>query len=186
MTDKELVHALQSGDDAAFSYLVKAHGSLVYNTALGLLQLAEDAEEIAQDVFVQVYESIRFFKGESKLTTWLYKIAVTKSLDRIKYNNRKKRGGLFVALFGKNDTAPEVPDFHHPGVALANKERAAILFKAMATLAHNQRIAFTLSKVEGLSYSEIAEIMNCTVASLEGLLHRAKQNLRKELADYYK
>lgn len=186
MTDKELVYALQSGDNAAFSYLVKAHGSLVYNTALNLLSSAEDAEEITQDVFVQVHESISSFKGDSKLTTWLYKITVTKSLDRIKYRGRKKRGGLLVSFFTKSETVPEVADFNHPGVALANKERAAILYKAMALLPDNQRTAFILSKVEGLSYNEIADVMNCTVASLEGLLHRAKQNLRKELAEYYK
>ncbi len=186
LTDKELVYSLQSGDEAAFSHLVKEHESLVYHTALGLMQSVEDAEDIAQDVFVQVYESIHSFKGDSKLSTWLYRVTITKSLDKIKYKSRKKRGGILMGFFGKNDAAYEVSDFYHPGVALANKERSAVLFKAITTLPDNQRVAFTLNKVEGLSYSEIAEIMNCTVASLEGLLHRAKQNLRKQLADYYK
>ena len=178
--------ALQSGDEASFANLVKEHQQLVYNAALGILQSVEDAEDIAQDVFVQAYESIHAFKGESKLSTWLYRITVTKSLDRIKYNNRKKRGGILVSLFGKNDTIHDVPDFHHPGIQLVNKERSAVLFKALSLLADNQRIAFTLHKVEGLSHNEIAEIMKCTLSSIEGLLHRAKQNLRTQLSNYYK
>ena len=77
------------------------------------------------------------------------------------------------------------PDFNHPGVQLENKERAAILFKAISQLPENQKVAFTLNKLEDKSYQEIAEIMECTISSVESLLHRAKQKLRKLLAKYY-
>ena len=186
MIDADFVKLLKGGDEAAFSRLVEMHQQLVYNTALGLLQSSEDAEDTAQEVFVQAYESIGSFKGEARLSTWLYRITVTKSLDRIKYLSRKKRGGFVLSLFSKEDSMHDLPDFNHPGVKLVNKERAAVLFKAMATLPDNQRIAFTLHKVEGLSHQEIGEILNCTIASVEALMHRAKQNLRKLLTDYYK
>jgi RNA polymerase sigma factor (sigma-70 family) len=75
--------------------------------------------------------------------------------------------------------------FHHPGVELDNKERAAILFRAMQKLPENQRIAFTLIKAEGLSYEETADIMNVTVKAVEALMHRAKDNLKKHLQQYY-
>jgi RNA polymerase sigma-70 factor (ECF subfamily) len=74
----------------------------------------------------------------------------------------------------------------HPGVQLDNRERAAKLFKAISQLVDNQRIAFTLHKIEGVSYQEIAEIMGVTVSAVESLIHRAKANLRKILEDYYK
>ena len=83
------------------------------------------------------------------------------------------------------ETEIQIPDFHHPGIILDNKEKAAVLFRAIQKLPQNQRIAFTLHKVEGLSYQEISDVMQTTVSSVESLLHRAKSNLRKILADYY-
>lgn len=185
LNEQQLVTALQVGDEAAFARLVEAHEQMVYNTALGMLQSAHDAEDIAQEVFVQAYESMRSFKGEAKLSTWLYRITISKCLDKLKYKNRKKRGGVVLSLFNKKGTMHDVPDFEHPGVQLANKERAVILFKAIAMLPDKQRVAFILSKVEVLSQNEIAEVMQCTVAAVEGHMHRAKENLRKMLSDYY-
>jgi RNA polymerase sigma-70 factor (ECF subfamily) len=78
------------------------------------------------------------------------------------------------------------PDFHHPGVAMDQKENAAALFKAIDQLPENQKIAFTLHKVEGLSYQEVSEVMKTTVSSVESLMHRAKNNLKKNLEEYYK
>src|SRR5215831_6605998 len=159
---------------------------MVHNTALGMLQNAEDAEDVAQEVFVQVYESIKTFKGESKLSTWVYRITLSKALDHLRKKKRKKRFAYIQSLFGANNqTVVEVPDFNHPGVKLDNKERAATLFKAIRELPENQKIAFTLHKLEGLSYQEISDVMKTSVSSVESLMHRAKTNLKKSLEKYY-
>lgn len=85
-------------------------------------------------------------------------------------------------LFGdNNEPIYEIPDFNHPGVALDKKENAAKLFKAIAKLPENQKVAFTLHKLEDLSYQEVSETMNTSLAAVESLLHRAKLNLRKIL-----
>jgi len=182
-----LVDRLKKGDAAAFKLIVESRKDLVYNTAIGLLQNAEDAEDITQEVFVKVFESIHQFKGESAFSTWLYKIAITKSLELIRSRKRKKRFAFVTSLFGENNEPRYEPaDFVHPGVQLDNRERAAKLFKAISQLVDNQRIAFTLHKIEGVSYQEIAEIMGVTVSGVESLIHRAKANLRKILEDYYK
>ena len=159
---------------------------MVYNTAMGILQSAEDAEDVSQEVFVQVYESIHTFKGESKFSTWLYRITTSKALDHIRRKKRKKRFAFVQQLFGENnEIIIQPPDFNHPGVVLDNKESAAALFKAIEKLPDNQKIAFVLNKVEGLNYQEISEIMKTTVSSVESLLHRAKTNLRKWLQQDY-
>ncbi len=159
---------------------------MVYNTAMGILQSAEDAEDVSQEVFVQVYESIHTFKGESKFSTWLYRITTSKALDHIRRKKRKKRFAFVQQLFGENnEVIIQPPDFNHPGVVLDNKESAAALFKAIDKLPDNQKIAFVLNKVEGLNYQEISEIMKTTVSSVESLLHRAKTNLRKWLQQDY-
>ena len=181
-----LITALQQGAQQAFSQLVEAYQHMVYNVALGIIQQQQEAEDITQEVFIQVHQSIKNFKGEAKLSTWLYRITITKSLDWQRRKTRKKRFGIMQNLFGlNNEIMYETPEFHHPGVAMENKEQAGILFKAISVLPDNQKIAFTLNKVEGLSYQDVADVMNVTVASVEAYLHRAKENLRKQLTTYY-
>jgi len=159
---------------------------MVYNTALSIVQQAEDAEDVTQEVFVQVYQSIEGFKRESKFSTWLYRITLSKAMDHERKKKRKKRFAFVKSLFGEgNEVVVNIPDFNHPGVSLDNKEKAGILFKAMQSLPDNQRIAFVLNKVEGLSYQEISDVMDTTVSAVESLLHRAKSNLRKDLKTFY-
>ncbi len=181
-----LIEQLRLRDESAFKSIVARWQDMVFNTAIGIVQNAEDAEDVAQEVFLQVYESINTFKGESKFSTWLYRITITKAMDHIRRKKRKKRFAFMQNLFGSdNETLYEVPDFNHPGVSLDNKERAAILFKAIDQLPENQKIAFTLHKMEGLSYQEASEVMNVTVSAMESLMHRAKINLKKYLEKYY-
>lgn len=186
MEDQILVRKLQQGDEQAFFHLVKSYQHIVFNTVLSVIQNRDEAEDVAQEVFIQVYQSINQFKGESKLSTWMYRIAITKSLDWQRRKKRKKRFAFIESLFGADDSIRhDPPNFNHPGVAAENKEQAALLFKAIAELPDNQKVAFTLNKVEGLNYQDVAEVMNVTVKAVEAYLHRAKQNLRKELANHY-
>jgi RNA polymerase sigma factor (sigma-70 family) len=187
LDERILVERLKQGDEAAFKTIVETWQDMVFNTALGIVQNGEDAEDILQEVFVQVYHSVSSFKGDSKFSTWLYRITVTKSLDHERRKKRKKRFAFVKSIFGEeSQVTVHPPDFHHPGVVLDQKENAAALFKAINKLPENQRIAFTLHKVEGLSYQEVSEVMKTTVSSVESLIHRAKNNLKKSLEDYYK
>lgn len=183
MTEHELIQGLREGDQAAFRILVDTHQDRVFNTAIGIVQNAEDAEDVAQEVFIQVFRSIHSFKGESKLSTWIYRITTTRALDLLRSRKSKKRFGFLQRLFGDtNEPLHELPDFQHPGVALEKKENAGKLFKAISQLPENQKTAFSLHKMEDLSYQEISEIMQISVAAVESLMHRAKQNLRKILS----
>jgi len=188
LNEDNFISRLKAKDQSAFKELVEHFRDRVYNTALGLLQDDKDAEDISQEVFLEVYRSITDFREKSKVSTWIYRITVQKSLEYIRKQNRKKRSATLLSLFGKENlvTAPDNSPFYHPGVQLENKERTAILFKAIKKLPVNQRMAFTLNKVEYLSYQEIAEIMKVSVSSVESLLFRAKQNLRKILTGFYK
>ncbi len=183
----ELAVRLQQGEESAFRELVEEYEGMVYNTALGIVQNEDDADDVTQDVFIQVYQSIGGFRSESKLSTWLYKITVTKSLDLEKKKKRKKRFGFIQGLFGgQEEEAAYGVEFNHPGVQLEKKEGAGALFAALKQLPDNQRIAFTLHKMENQSYQEVATIMDTTVTAVESLMARAKSNLKKILEDYYK
>jgi RNA polymerase sigma factor (sigma-70 family) len=182
LTEQELIQQLKRGDENAFKYLVDTYQDRVYNTCLGIVQQSADAEDVAQEVFIQVFRSIHQFKGDAKLSTWLYRIATTRSLDLLRSRKSKKRFGFIQRMFGDgNEPLVEVPDFNHPGIALEKKENAARLFKAINRLPENQKVAFVLLKLEGLSYQQVSEVMKTSVAAIESLMHRAKQNLRKIL-----
>ena len=182
----DLIRKLQEGDQMEFTTLMDLYQNMVYNTALGIVQNEEDADDITQEVFEQVYISIGSFKGESKLSTWLYKITISKSLDHIKKKKRKKRFGVVQSLFGGSDVKKYSPvEFNHPGVQLEQKERAGELFAALNQLPDKQKIAFILHKVEGQSYQEVAEIMNKSLYAVEALMSRAKANLKTLLHNYY-
>lgn len=171
----------------SFQEIYETYKNKVFNTVISYLQNHEDAEEVTQDVFVEVHRSASNFEGKSSLSTWIYRISINKSLDFIKSKNRKKRFAFMSSLFNASgDLQHDAPNFYHPGVALEQKENAAILFKAIDSLPENQKTAFILSKVEGLSYAEISEVMQMSVSSVESLLFRAKQNLQKELSNFYK
>lgn len=187
MDEVSLIQSIRSGDPSAFHDLVEAFRDRVFNTVLGLLQQKEDAEDITQEVFIEIYRSISGFRGQAKLSTWIYRITVQKSLEFLRWKTRKKRSGIILHVFGKEDKelSSKFLHFNHPGVQLENKERSAILFLAISKLPLNQRTAFTLHKVEGLSYAEITGIMRVSLSSVESLMFRAKQNLQKLLSDYY-
>ena len=186
MNQPELIVQLQQGDESAFKKLVDEWQDMVYNTALGIVQNADDADDITQEVFIQVFQSVSSFKGESKLSTWLYRITVSKALDHEKKKKRKKRFGFVQSLFsGQEEEQLHPVEFNHPGVQLEKKEKAGELFNALKQIPDNQRIAFTLHKLEGQSYQEVAEIMNTTLYAVESLMNRAKTNLRKVLSSYY-
>lgn len=182
LTETELLFGLREGEESAFKELVTQFQDKVFNTALGLLQHHTEAEDIAQEVFIKVFRSVKNFKVDCLLSTWIYRITVNESLDYLRSKKRKKRLGFLSALFGDNNLPMYEPiDFNHPGVLQENKEDAAILFKLIKQLPENQRIAFVLNKTEELSYIEIAEILNTTPTAVDSLLQRAKQNLRKKI-----
>ncbi len=186
MNQTELIFLLQKGDEAAFKKLVDDWQKLVYNTAVSVVQNENDADDITQDVFMQAYQSVSSFKGEAKISTWLYKITVNKSLDFLKRKSRKKRFGFIQSLTGgSKDEEIHPEEFNHPGVIAEQKEHAAALFNAMKKLPDKQRIAFTLHKMETLKHYEVAEIMELSVQAVESLIARAKAGLRKELEQYY-
>ncbi len=186
MNDPELIIQLQLGDASAFKSLIEEWEDMVYNTAVSIVQNPDDADDITQEVFMQAYQSVSSFKGESKLSTWLYRITVNRSLDHLKKMKRKKRFGFIYGLFEHTDDVQLQPvEFNHPGVQMENKEKAKELFKALEKIPDKQRIAFTLNKLEGRGYPEIAEIMNTTLYAVESLMGRAKGNLKKILKNFY-
>ncbi|WP_235670335.1 MULTISPECIES: RNA polymerase sigma factor [Prosthecochloris] len=161
---------------------------MVINTCYRFVLNREDAEDIAQEVFIEAYRSLQKFRGDSKISTWLYRIAVTKSLDHLRRKKRKKRFSSLKRIIGQEDPIQEIQltNGNTPAEELLEKERLDILQHALDALPENQKIAFLLSKNDGYSNQEIAELMQTTVPAVESLVHRAKKNLQGKLEKIYK
>ncbi|HYC86499.1 MAG TPA: sigma-70 family RNA polymerase sigma factor [Chryseosolibacter sp.] len=187
MDQRVLIEGIRTRDTAAIRLLVDTFQSRVLNTVISLVRNREDSEEICQDVFVEVIHSVATFRTEAALATWIYRIAINKSLDFLRMKKRKKRFAFLLSLFGEaNELRHDIPDLVHPGVLMERKEDAGYFFRALDQLSDNQKTAIVLSLIEGLSYREISEVMKTSESSVESLLVRGKQNLRKTLEKYYK
>lgn len=181
MNEASLIQALQQADETAFRLLVETYRNRVYHTVLTILQDAAEAEDAAQEVFIKVFETIQSFRGDAGLSTWIYRIAVNKALDKLR---RKKRRAMLQSILPFTQEAQSAAPFYHPGVAMDRKEEAAALFKAISMLSARQQTAFTLIKIQGMSYAEAAFSMQLSVKAIESLVSRAKQQMQKTLAAY--
>lgn len=170
-----------------FSQLVDDYKNRVFNTCYGFVQNKADADDLAQEVFIEVYQSANKFKGESSIATWIYRISVNKSLDFIKKKKRQKRWAILTQVNTDDNSGIDnlVSSSDNPEISLEQKDKVRILNHAISSLPTNQKTAFTLLKYEDLSYKEISEIMKMSISSIESLLHRAKKNLRIKLEKYY-
>lgn len=180
VNEQELIQLLCARDEPAFRHLVDTYKSKVYATVYNMLQDRDDAEDSAQEVFIQVYESISSFKGQSSLSTWIYRIAVRKALDKLRRRKTRRKLQQFLPWWMPKDDDKCTPDDTIP---LESKERIAMLHKAMETLPEKQKIALTLIKIQGISYNETCKIMELGIKAIESLVSRGKDNLEKRLKE---
>ena len=175
MQETELVNKLENGDEEAFRIIFNENHKKVVNACYRMVNDIETAEDLTQEVFIKVYSSIHQFRGESQLSTWIYRIAITKSLDHLRAQKRKKRMAILKYLSGDEEHQIEIeaPKDLNPDVIVDNSERMKVLSNAINKLPENQRVAFSLSKYDEMSSKEIAELLSTSVSAVESLIHRA-------------
>ena len=165
-------------DITDFDEIVEKYGDFVYNVAFKMMQKPEDAEDVAQDAFISAYRAFERFRGESRVTTWLYRITVNAALMKL----RKEKKARTLTQTGLEDV--QVVSWETPDKAASASELGEKLREGISRLDPDLRAAVVLRDVEQLSNSEAAEALDITVSSLKSRLHRARVLLRKYLADY--
>ncbi|WP_309607611.1 RNA polymerase sigma factor [Flavobacterium sp.] len=176
-----MIKKLKSNDNEVFNELVILYKNRVINTCYRFLLNKNDAEDVSQEVFIEIFQSIKSFRGDSKLSTWIFRIAVSKSLDEIKKRNRKKRISSIAQTLHLDDVAHWISGGKMPDEDLIASDNMAQINKALNKLPENQRIAFTLSKIDGFNNLEISEIMKTTTIAVESLIYRAKKKITADL-----
>jgi len=183
MTDQELITGIRNRDRQVIRHLVGTYHKQVIKTAYNFTDNMDDAEDIAQDVCIEILESVKHFRGDSSLSTWIYRLTVNKSLNFIRKNKRKQLVRQFETFFriAANGAWNGIPEPYSTEDPVQKNESRILLDDAVSRLPENQKTAFILNKYEEMSYKQVAEVMNLSLSSVESLLQRAKQNLQKSL-----
>lgn len=174
--ENELVNQAKEGQTEAFSRLVEKYRQKVFQTSMGFLHNADDAEDLTQDIFVKVWYSLKSFDGRSTFSTWLYRIAVNQAINRVRKNKLRSFVGINSEIHESqysDDNAEET---------LERKELKKQIWQAIDKLKSNQKKAFVLFYYQELSIKEVAEVMDLSQKATESLVFRARKNLQKTLS----
>lgn len=179
--DSQLIAESLAGDTDAFGSLVSRYQDRLFNSLAHYLRNEAEAEDVAQEAFILSYTRLRSFKGNSSFYTWLYRIALNTAISR----RRRARSHVSVERdlesSGKGLDGSE-PD---PGFRMELDERARQLMAALGRLNDEHRVILVLREMDELGYEDISEILNIPVGTVRSRLHRARSQLKDELADYF-
>jgi len=175
----EFVSRLRAGDRRAFEELVRAEQHRVYGLALRMLGNAAEAQDVAQEVFLRAHRGLAEFRGDARLSTWLYAIASRLCLSRLGGSERR------LARHGEETLARLADARPGPDQALEQGELEEALHRAIAKLPEERRIVVVLRDVEGLAYEAIAEVLDLPVGTVRSRLHRARLDLKGKLERFF-
>jgi RNA polymerase sigma-70 factor (ECF subfamily) len=186
--DRDLVKQAQQGDYSAFDTLVRRYQERVYATLYHMTSNHEDANDLTQEAFIKAYKALNTFKGDSSFFTWIYRIAVNKTINFLKGRRNKIHLSLNDLDFNAEHD-PEIVAFvseNTPRRDLNLSELQEKLNEAMQKLSDVHRLVVTLHDVQGLSHDEISKIMDCNTGTVRSRLFYARQQLQGYLSDYLK
>ena len=178
MNERDLILALQRGDESAFAELIALHEKKVYNLCLRMLGNEHDAEEAAQDAFLALWRGIGDFRGESALSTWLYRLASNACIDLMRKNRRTANDVSIETEEGPWEIADEAPSPHE---ALERKEQLRSVREGLDALPQEYRQVLILRELQQLSYQEISEVTALELGTVKSRISRARQLLKKYL-----
>jgi len=186
LDDQTLISQCRAGDQAAFKELVQRYQKRVYGIAFGMLHQSEDAMDVTQEVFIRVHSYLNHFKGASSLYTWLYRIAINLCIDHLRKTGKYQTVDYDDSMGHDHEgdpgeLLPSSADLN-PGKILARKELRIMIENALQGLSPNHRAVLLMREVDGLSYSEMADIMHCSQGTIMSRLFHARRRMQDELS----
>lgn len=181
--EQEWIARAKAGDMQAFEALILQHEKIVYNVALRMMNHSEDARDISQEVFLKAYKSIGQFDERAMFSTWLYRITTNTCIDELRRRKGKQSYSLEEELESEEGSMQRqiADEGETPEESLLRAERVDELKKALAQLTEEHRLAVILRDIRGLSYEEIAEIMNLPMGTVKSRISRARNQLKQEI-----
>ena len=177
---RELIARAQQGEPQALSQLVLSQQHYIYSIAMSVLKHPEDAADLTQEAFIRLFRALPQYNGESRFTTWLYRLVVNLGLDQLR---RRGRTVSLDEVESAGDLMPSTNRFGDPEAAAVHQDSAARVRGALERLPLGQRLALTLLYFEDVRYEEVAEIMSLPLNTVKSHIRRGRERLARELAD---
>jgi RNA polymerase sigma-70 factor, ECF subfamily len=187
VAERLLIARLKERDEQAFNEIVRVHGDKVFSLVYRMIGNRAEAEDLAQEVFITVFKTVDSFRGESKFSTWLLRIAANHCKNRIKYLSRRRNDpggldGVSEAAMADMGRSPIQSHIDAPDVLLEAAELERLMQQAIWTLDEEHRLLIVLRDVEELSYEEIGEVSGLPEGTIKSRLHRARMSIKEFLA----
>ncbi len=180
--DQALVERVQRGDKAAFDLLVKKYQQRIMNVLTRFLNNPEDVMDITQEAFIKAYRALPTFRGDSAFYTWLYRIAINTAKNHLVAQNRRPTQGLVDSDEAEQYEGADLLHEHATPEQLMQKEQVQdVIHRAFEDLPDDLRTAISLRELEGMSYEEIAEAMDCPIGTVRSRIFRAREAIDKKL-----
>jgi RNA polymerase sigma-70 factor (ECF subfamily) len=180
--DQQLVERVRKGDPRAFDLLVLKYQHKIYGLISRYVQDADEVQDVAQEAFIKAYRALPRFRGDSAFYTWLYRIAINTAKNHLVSRARRPPGSdIEVEDAEHYDGATALRDIESPENALFGAELKAVVERAIADLPEDLRTAVTLREFDGLSYEDIADVMDCPVGTVRSRIFRAREAIDKQV-----
>ena len=184
MTEQELVARAKSGDDEAFAQLMRDNETRIYNLTLRMTGNPEDAMDLAQEAFLNAWRGLKFFKGDSAFSTWVYRLASNACIDHLRRKKRRKDIDLPMPVDEEDDSLPDIPDERfRPEQELERQELRQAVADGLSQLSNEHRQVLVMREINGLSYQEIADVLDLEAGTVKSRIARARISLRKILLE---
>lgn len=185
VTEQELVQRARKGDEDAFARLMRDNETRIYNLTLRMTGNEQDALDLAQEAFFNAWKGLKFFKGDSAFSTWVYRLASNACIDHLRRKKRRQDISAPMPLVDEEDErAPEVPDDkYEPARVLEEQETRRAVAEGLEQLSEEHRQVLTLRELDGLSYQEIGQLLGLEAGTVKSRIARARLALRKILLE---
>lgn len=186
MADRDLVERARQQDLAAYDELIRRYQRKIYQLVYNMTSNREDAEDLTQDVFVKAYQALRHFKGDSSFYTWVYRIAVNRTINYLK----KRKRGAALSLDDMDQAVERDPDYvelrarESPVRDASLSELQKKLNEALQTLSEKHRTVVVMHDIQGVPHEEIARVLGCSEGTVRSRLFYARQELQKQLSEF--
>lgn len=184
MTEQELVARAKSGDDEAFARLMRDNEKRIYNLTLRMTGNPEDAMDLAQEAFLNAWRGLKFFKGDSAFSTWVYRLASNACIDFLRRQKRRRDICAPMPTYEEDDSQPDIPDDRfQPQQELERQELRQTVLQGLEQLSPEHRQVLVMREINGLSYQEIADVLDLESGTVKSRIARARISLRKILLE---
>lgn len=184
MTEQELLLRAKKGDDEAFAQLMRDNEKRIYNLTLRMTGNPEDAMDLAQEAFLNAWRGLKFFKGDSAFSTWVYRLASNACIDHLRRQKRRRDISAPMPVDEEDDSTPDVPDERfQPEQELERQELRRAVAKGLEQLSDEHRQVLVMREINGLSYQEIGDILDLEAGTVKSRIARARNSLRKILVE---